>query len=64
MIEIFLSYVANIHTTDLSGWCALHSAIFKEDLETCRLLLSKGADVNMQTNLGNNALHMASKARP
>ena len=61
MIELFVDYVANIHTTDLSGWSALHSAIFKEDQETVRLLLAKGADVNMQTNLGNNALHMAAK---
>ena len=64
MIEIFLEYVANIHTADLSGWCALHAAIFKEDVETVRMLLARGADQNMQTNLGNNALHMAAKVRP
>lgn len=46
---------------DELGWTALYRAVIAQQEATVSLLLSKGADPNMQYSLGETALHYASE---
>ena len=59
----FINKGINVNTKDDSGWSALMFATDSDDYKTARLLLEKGADIDIQdedrqTPLMNCALHM------
>ena len=51
---------ANLDTLDANGWTALHHAAYTGDLESSKILLSSGAQVDAFSNMERTALHFAS----
>ena len=51
--------VCAISTRNDFGWTPLHVSVFFNRVDIAKLLLSKGADICMQTVCGHTALHLA-----
>ena len=51
---------ANLDTLDANGWTALHHAAYTGDLDSSKILLSSGAQVDAFSNMERTALHFAS----
>jgi len=47
--------------TDSAGWTPLMWAAAKDNLDTLKLLVSRGADINRRNNRGETALHIAAR---
>ena len=59
LVGLFLSKGADPNSKDFSGNTPLFIAIYKEDLETARLLLDWGADINLSDRRKITVLHKA-----
>ncbi|KAK6333308.1 hypothetical protein TWF718_011125 [Orbilia javanica] len=65
IVLVLLLEVGNRHFIDIQdndGETALHKAIQYEEVEITRVLLEKGADINITTNDGRTAIDLASEA--
>ena len=61
LVELFLDWDVDVNAVDASsGWTALHHAVSGRYMEVTAMLLSAGAEVNIQDNLGWSPLHIAS----
>ena len=59
LLEMFIPFV-DLNKADINGWTALHwMARNLRQVEPCRLLVSRGADVNAVDNKGNTPVHQA-----
>lgn len=60
-IDLLVRYKANVNATYRDGRTALHAAIVKQSrcLESCKILLNAGADVNKADDYGYTPLHIA-----
>ena len=64
VVRELLEAGASVHQTDEDGDAALHGACAMGVLETCVLLLDKGADVNLASNEGTCPLLIAVNLTP
>ena len=58
-----LSEASALSVCDNFGWTPLHVSVYMNRVEAVRLLLSKGADIFLQTVRGHSALHLACSRR-
>ncbi|KAJ5106293.1 hypothetical protein N7456_002968 [Penicillium angulare] len=59
LLEMFIPFV-DLNQADINGWTALHwMARNLRQVEPCRLLVKRGADVNVVDNKGNTPVHQA-----
>ena len=60
LAELFLEEGAEVNTQDMNGWTPLMRVIERGNVELAsRLLEVEGIDINMQSNTGTSALHVA-----
>jgi len=58
-LETIITCEANLNIIDANGWTALHHAAYTGDLESVKIIISKGALVNAYSNQGRTPLHFA-----
>ncbi|KAL9999862.1 putative ankyrin repeat-containing domain-containing protein [Helianthus debilis subsp. tardiflorus] len=59
MLSGFDQSVSGINSADEEGWAPLHSAASSGNVEIVKILLDRGADVNLKNDGGRTALHYA-----
>ncbi|KAJ5946382.1 hypothetical protein N7454_003221 [Penicillium verhagenii] len=63
LLEMFIPFV-ELNKADINGWTALHwMARNLRQVEPCRLLVSRGADVNAVDNKGHTPVHQAANGK-
>ncbi|XP_029652975.1 E3 ubiquitin-protein ligase MIB2 [Octopus sinensis] len=63
LVNMFIGAGANLDISDRFHNTALHYAVIGQRCDVVALMLSKGADVNIQDVQGNNPLHLALKKK-
>lgn len=61
LLSLLSQYPAALSTRDSLGWTPLYRAVIAQQEAAVSLLLSKGADPNLQYSLGETVLHYASE---
>ena len=60
LIELLISYGANLEAKNLAGEAPLHIAVAGGDIKTAELLISEGTDIDLKESFeGNSSLHIA-----
>jgi len=61
VLSLLSQHPEALSSRDTLGWTALYRAVIAQQEATVSLLLSKGADPNLQYSLGETALHYAAE---
>lgn len=57
--RMLISSGANVNLIDSSGYTALHTAAYSNNVEACKVLLDAGASINLLSHRGQSPLHTA-----
>lgn len=61
IVEVLLSYGADVHARSDGGWQAIHNSSERGSEQTVRLLVQAGSDINSKLLNGMTSLHLASQ---
>ena len=59
--KLLINHNFDIHTTDNSGWTALHFSSLNGSYELVKYFVEKGTDIFLKTNDGRNCLHIGAE---